>query len=116
MNFIKKLGLLLCTVIIFFAVSCGRDKKQPEQGSQVSINENNVEAEPTEVPEETYYDVRLENNTLCLYEVRQRGRTLIKSVNIDTSYYPDEDIEELKSGISAYSKESGFEILENFVN
>lgn len=109
----KKILPLLGISVIFLAVSCKKNDVNEEKN--VSFEEEEVENRQV-VEEEIYYDVILENSTLCLYEVCGEKRIPVKSINIDVSYYPQEDILELKSGISAYSKEDGFRILENFVN
>lgn len=113
MKLIKRICLYLCAALIFLT-SCGKREEEYKTENKVSVNKTDIEEEQTD--DEVYYDILLEENSLRLYEVRGKGRSLIKTVNIDISYYPDEDISELKSGITAYSKESGFEILENFVN
>lgn len=116
MRDVKKYLPLLGISVIFLIVSCGKNKDDIKKNSSVSAREDNVERQQIKNEEETYYDILLEDNALSLYEVCGKQRIPIKTINIDVSYYPLEDIEELKSGISAYSKEEGFKILENFVN
>ncbi|MBO5059884.1 MAG: hypothetical protein J6C82_03110 [Clostridia bacterium] len=109
---------------IFVFAACTRknnsDEMRESRGQQEVISrEENIEESPmpTALSEPTAtYCVRLEDKTLTLYEISKDEYNVIKAINIDTSYYPPDDIMELNRGITAYSKESGYEILENFTN
>jgi hypothetical protein len=75
--------------------------------------------EIVETPEPTYagvrYLVRLEKNSLCLYEVNGENEKKIKSNNIESNLYPQSDIRELTAGIYTGTLEGGLELLESFV-
>ena len=119
----KKLHLLLIfTVITTLAItaSCARkdtpEKKQPQSGRrQVSADKKDV-PDVTLSPTQLSYVMRLENTTLTLYELKDGDESVVCAVNIDPSYYPFEDIQELNRGIPAYTKEEGFARMENFTN
>ncbi len=121
LHYILILALILATITVF--TSCRKnnnsdDMRKNQDQQQVLLKENDIEDSPSPSPDEAFFNflVRLENNTLTLYEINEEEYYVIKSLNIDTSYYPYEDIQELNKGIPAYSKERGFEILENFIN
>lgn len=94
------------------------DEMSEERGRrQVLSGKNDVEdVTPTPRTEEITYLMRLENKTLTLYEIKNGEKNAVKSVNIEPSYYPSEDIKELNEGIYAYSKEDGYIRMENFTN
>lgn len=123
----KKLHYILIpsAVLIITAVfaACGKkdnsDEGRKSRGQQqVLSHETDVEetSSPSPYPDTPGFLVRLDQQTLTLYDLSGSEPNVIKTVNIDTSYYPLEDIQSLNKGILAYSKESGFEILENFIN
>ena len=117
---------LIFTIIFAFCIafsSCQKENDSEENRKsrgqqQVLLREIHIESSPSPSPSPPAFTflVRLDNSTLTLFEVSEQGYNAIKSLDIDTSYYPYEDIQELIKGIPAYSKERGFEILENFIN
>ena len=116
------LPLFILIIVAVFA-SCGKkndsDESRRSRGQkQVLSAQEDVEETPSPSPisDAITHLVRLDGSTLTLYEVNGENYTVVKSLDIDISYYPNEDIQELNTGIFAYSKESGFEILENFAN
>lgn len=94
------------------------DEMSEESGRrQVLSGKNDVEDTTLEPEtEEITYLMCLENKTLTLYEIKDGEKNVVKSVNIEPSYYPSEDIKELNEGIYAYSKEEGYIRMENFTN
>lgn len=94
------------------------DEMNEERGRrEVLSGKNDVEdTTPEPQAEEITYFMRLENKTLTLYEIKDGEQNAVKSVNIEPSYYPSEDIKELNEGIYAYSKEDGYVRMENFTN
>lgn len=94
------------------------DEMSEESGRrQVLSGKNDVEdTTPEPETEEITYLMCLENKTLTLYEIKDGEKNVVKSVNIEPSYYPSEDIKELNEGIYAYSKEEGYIRMENFTN
>lgn len=94
------------------------DEMSEESGRrQVLSGKNDVEDTTPELgTEEITYLMCLENKTLTLYEIKDGEKNVVKSVNIEPSYYPSEDIKELNEGIYAYSKEDGYIRMENFTN
>lgn len=118
LNHIFIISFVIAVITTFSA--CRKDKDRDDMRKsngqqQVLLTEDGIEESPTPTPPANFL-VRLEDNTLTLYERVEQEYNAIKSIDIDISYYPYEDIQELNSGIPAYSKESGFEILENFAN
>lgn len=116
------LPAILIIVLCVFA-ACGRKNNSDEMRKlrgqqQVTSKKDNVtdSPSPSKLPEALPFLVRLENSTLTLYDAVGEEITVIKSINITPAYYPPEDISALSRGIGAYSKEEGFEILENFTN
>ena len=114
--------LLLFSATVAVAVSCTKNNRSEESDAnddkrQVMSERSDIEKglNPTDAPQYTHI-MRLEQNTITLYEVIDGNEVAISSVSIDASYYPPEDIEELNHGIVAYSKEEGFRRLENFTN
>ena len=53
---------------------------------------------------------------MAMYRVDGESKTIIDSMEIEESYYPREDILELTEGITAYTVEEGYRILENYAN
>jgi len=123
MKNINKIRLfLLFSATLAVALSCARNNDRNNSDTvddkrQVMSGQNDVEKdeETVKIPEYTHI-MRLENSTLTLYEMVDGNEVALSSINIDTSYYPPEDIKELNQGIVAYSKEEGFSRLENFTN
>ncbi len=113
-------NLLLMSMVMLLLSACGKEKTPEERRisgqRQVSVRHTDVEELPESTPFAVYYDIRLEGKTVSMYEVTSSGTECVSTVVIDESYYPDEDISELKRGIKAYSKEGAYEILENFTN
>ncbi len=109
------------SIVVTFASCAKKDneyRRRTQGQQQVLSNEEGIEEFPSTSPSPAAAEflVRLEGSTLTLYDTGGDEYTVLKSLNIDTSYYSYEDIKELIAGIPAYSKESGFEILENFTN
>ena len=108
-----------CALII----SCSKNNSLQNPGEEngrreVMSGQKDIEESPTPViaaPSPSYL-MRLEDETLTLYEITGGEETAVTAVNIDPSYYPPEDIKELNKGVVAYSKEDGFARLENFTN
>ncbi len=116
------LPLILLIILCVFA-ACGRsnnsdDMRKLRGQQQVLSKQDDItdSPSPSSAPKSATFLVRLESSTLTLYDTRDEEPFVIKSININTSYYPPEDISALNAGIGAYSKEEGFEILENFTN
>ncbi len=123
----KKLRFVMLASAIFatFAliVSCSKnqepDDSQKRDGRrEVMLDKNNVEKDTQTalLPPTPIYIMRLDGESLTLYEIAGGEETAVTTVCVDTSYYPPEDIKELNKGIVAYSKEDGFSKLENFTN
>ena len=121
----KKLRLIMLASAVFatlsLIISCSKDPKDPEplDGRQeVMSDKSDVEKDidTARLPPAPIYIMRLSGETLTLYEISGSEETAVTAVNVDTSYYPPEDIKELNKGIVAYSKEDGFSKLENFTN
>lgn len=110
-------------VIAVAAVACTSAKNNEKEMTesrgrrQVLSDKKDVEdSYETHDEKESVYLMRLENKTLTLYEIKDNEESALRSINIDPSYYPPEDIKELTQGIFAYSKEEGFACMENFTN
>lgn len=123
----KKLRFIMVASAFFatfaLVVSCSRnsDPEGAEKASdkrEVMTDKNDVEKEvnSTLLPPAPIYIMRLDGETLTLYEILGSEENPVTAVNVDTSYYPPEDIKELNKGVIAYSKEDGFLKLENFTN
>ncbi len=112
--------ILLAGAVILILSACGKEKTPEERrisGQQQVLAKKIQEEKVLEAtPFAVYYHVCLEENRLVIYQVTSMGAECVSSVEIEQSYYPAEDISELKQGIKAYSKEGAFEILENFTN
>lgn len=115
--------LMLLGATLAIAVSCARNNDDPkidEKGSrrEVLSGQQGIEKdnETSDSKPENSYVMRLEDTSLTLYEITGSEETAITTINIDPSYYPREDIEELNRGVIAYSKEEGFARMENYTN
>lgn len=121
----KKLRFIVLASAVFatFAlmVSCSRNS-EPDSDTdgrrQVMSDKSDVEEDTTSalLPPASIYIMRLSGETLTLYEISGGEENPVTAINVDTSYYPPEDIKELNKGILAYSKEDGFSKLENYTN
>ena len=106
-----------CALII----SCSKnneDENANDGRRQVMSGQNDIEKGPDTaflLPAPAYI-MRLEGETLTLYEISGGEETAVTALLIDTSYYPPEDIKELNKGVVAYSKEEGYKKLENYTN
>lgn len=123
----KKLRLIMLASAFFatFAliVSCSKNSgpdnnDEPNDRREVMSDKSDVEKEADSalLPPAPIYIMRLAGETLTLYEISGSEENPVTAVNVDTSYYPPEDIKELNKGVIAYSKEDGFLKLENFTN
>ncbi len=114
--------LMLLSACIAVAVSCSRnndEQNMDEKGRrEVLSGQQGIEKddEIPDSPEPSTYIMRLEDTALTLYEISGSEETAVTTINIDPSYYPHDDIEELNRGVLAYSKEEGFARLENYTN
>ena len=113
--------IAVLSIAVTFAACAKKDneyRRRTQGQQQVLSSEEGIEESPSISPSPAAAEflVRLEGSTLTLYDTGGVEYTVLKSLNIDPSYYPYEDIKELITGIPAYSKEGGFEILENFTN
>ena len=117
MNVIRCFSVFFSAFVFFtFLFGCNRNKEDKNhQNSEVLNPQNGTIDEPSATEEEKYL-LRLENQTLTLYELSDLCERVIKSTNINKSYYPNEDILRLEEGIKAETLQQGFEILENFTN
>ena len=121
----KKMRFVMMASAVFatFAliISCSRNS-EPDSDTdgrrQVMSDKSDVEKDATSalLPPASIYIMRLSGETLTLYEISGGEETPVTAINVDTSYYPPEDIKELNKGILAYSKEDGFSKLENYTN
>ena len=123
----KKLRFIMLASAVFatFAliISCSKnqdtnDADKLDGRREVMSDKNDVEKDIDTAlfPPAPIYIMRLDGETLTLYEISGGEETAVTAVNVDASYYPPEDIKELNKGIVAYSKEDGFSKLENFTN
>ena len=115
------LSVAFATFAVMVSCSKNNDTKKPQEDDgrrEVMSGKEDVEkiSAPAISSTETSYLMRLENETLTLYEITGGTETPVTNIAIDPSYYPPEDIKELNRGILAYSKEEGFARLENFTN
>lgn len=114
--------IFFIAAIIGILCGCGKNNSDEmrEYRGQREVLSHETEVEEAEEPHGTpfavYYDIKLEGDTVTMYEVNSEGPDAVKSIEICASYYPAEDIQALKQGITAYSKEGAYEILENFAN
>ncbi len=124
MKNINKLRLLmLVSACLAVAVSCAKNNgnRDMEEGGtrrEVLSGQHGIEKdeEISDSSQPVTYIMRLKDTTLTLYEISGGEETAITAINIDPSYYPSDDIKELNRGVLAYSKEEGFQKLENFAN
>lgn len=120
-RFIILASAIFATFILM--VSCSKNQEpddvQKRDGRrEVMLDKNDVEKDTQSalLPPAPIYIMRLDGETLTLYEIAGGEENAITAVNVDASYFPPEDIKELNKGIVAYSKEDGFSKLENFTN
>ena len=121
----KKMRFVMMAYAVFatFAliISCSKNS-EPDSDTdgrrEVMSDKSDVEKDATSdlLPPASIYIMRLSGETLTLYEISGGEETPVTAINVDTSYYPPEDIKELNKGILAYSKEDGFSKLENYTN
>ena len=100
-------------------ISCSKNpdpknSKNDDSKRQVMSEQNGIEKDI--LSSGPAYIMRLEEKNLSLYEISDGEESVISTIVIDPSYYPAEDIKELKAGVVAYSKEDGYLRLENFTN
>lgn len=118
----KKTHLLLLSLLVITSsgIACSKkddsEKFEEKNGRRQVLSDKKDVIDTTPEPTANPYIMRLENQTLTLYEIIDGEENAVRAINIDTSYYPPEDIKELNEGILAYSKEEGFLRMENFSN
>ena len=115
--------MMLLSACIVVAISCAKNndnRDMEENGTRREVLSGHHGIEKGENTHESLqsatYIMRLEDTTLTLYEIADGKENAVAIVNIDTSYYPSDDIKELNKGVVAYSKEEGFARLENYTN
>lgn len=116
--------ILLFSVItasLVIMLSCSKnsnpkDNENDDTRRQVMSEQGDIEKEFDQDSANAIYIMRLDDKILSLYEITGSEETAISAITIDPSYYPPEDIKELKQGVVAYSKEDGYLRLENFTN
>ncbi|MBR3791629.1 MAG: BofC C-terminal domain-containing protein [Clostridia bacterium] len=62
------------------------------------------------------YLLKNENNTLTLYRITDEVTSVIKSIEINTSFLPSEDRIKLNKGIYFDDIEEGFSLIEDFTS
>ncbi len=123
----KKLRFIMLASAVFatftLIISCSKNSKPEDNGEldgrrEVMSDKSDVEKDTATalLPPAPIYIMRLSGETLTLYEISGGEEKPVTTIDVDTSYYPPEDIKELNKGIVAYSKEDGFSKLENFSN
>lgn len=123
----KRLRYIMFASAVFatftLLVSCWRNsepenRKDLDGRREVMSDKGDVEKESDTalLPPASTYIMRLNGEILTLYEISGGEETPVTAIDVDTSYYPPEDIKELNKGIIAYSKEDGFSKLENYTN
>lgn len=108
---------IAASLVIMISCSKNPDPKNGEKDDsrrQVMSEQEGIEKDFSAI--NPTYIMRLDEKNLSLYEVQGGAETAISTIVIDPSYYPPEDIKELRQGIVAYSKEDGYLRLENFTN
>lgn len=119
LRFIMLASAVFATFALIVSCSENQNSKDPENldGKREVMSEKpDVEADTALLPPAPLYIVRLDGETLTLYEISGSEENAVSAIDVDASYYPPEDIKELNKGIVAYSKEDGFSKLENFTN
>lgn len=101
----------VAVIAVGFMMFYSEKDKGEEKSDRVLHFEENIEAEPQEE-----YILTLQEGKVVMYLVSGEQKREIYSIEIDEEYYPPEDMKALKEGISAYTVEEGYEIMENFVN
>ena len=123
----KKLRFIMLASVTFAAfaliISCSKNTDPKDTGEfdgrrEVMSDKSDVEKDTDAalLPPSPIYIMRLDGESLTLYEISGGEENPVTTVSVDTSYYPPEDIKELNKGVVAYSKEDGFLKLENFTN
>ena len=107
--FVSVVASVTTGIMLYYA-----GEQEEVKDEQVLVRERNIEKHEDEVRES--YIVCLEGNYVVLYRLKNDEKTPVDKTEIDTEYYPGEDIKALSEGISAYTIEEGYKILENFVN
>ena len=117
----KKLFMPIFLIFVLLFSGCGKKKSaaKSDEANPKPVSQPKVEIEekkPEKSPEIITYIVKLSGKTLSLYEVEGEAQKVITSIEITPDFYPQEDIKNLKNGITVPYKEYGYEILENFAN
>lgn len=125
--------IMLCAAFIFLgfgsgyftgqlinSAKVGSSKTEENQDTRVQIYRPQPTFEqipsPTPDNQSIYYILKNENDILCLYEVVGEEKNLIKQLNINSQFLPQEDREKLKNGITLNSLEDGFSLIEDFTS
>lgn len=119
MRFVMMASAVFATFALIISCSKNSEPDSDTDGRrEVMSDKSDVEKDATSdlLPPASIYIMRLSGETLTLYEISGGEETPVTAINVDTSYYPPEDIKELNKGILAYSKEDGFSKLENYTN
>lgn len=113
----KRTKRILLAAALLLLAACAKKEHSAEQiPAELPAAARETDTEDVHEVPALPYCVKLVNDTLSLYEYADGAEVPVKSITIDTEYYPYDDISALKDGIGAYTKEDGYEILENFAN
>ncbi len=91
------------------------ENKSPSPPSLQSYNFEPAENDDDEGFEEMYL-LKSEDNILTLYRITGELTSVIKSVEINTSFLPSEDRIKLNNGIYFDNVEEGFSLIEDFTS
>ncbi len=126
MNFKKSFSYIILS-IIFCSVGFGGGyllgansvPSQAENKSPAPPSLQSYNFEPAENDDEDFeemYLLKSEDNILTLYRITDELTSVIKSVEINTSYLPSEDRIKLNNGIYFDNVEEGFSLIEDFTS
>lgn len=81
-----------------------------EKPQSVILNEETISSTPI-LP---CYLLKNENEILTLYEINGNEKNVVKTVSINSQFFPPEDIKKLSNGIELSSIEEGFNLIADF--
>lgn len=106
--------------LIGFFISSSISKK-PSVTPKTTSN-NNENTQPVITNNETLapspilpcYLLKNENEILTLYEINGNEKNVVKTVSINSQFFPPEDIKKLSTGIKLSTIEEGFNLIADF--
>lgn len=104
----------VAAIIVILVFSKG--KETPDGIREPAVRQVEIESSEPEEEADAGFLVKLSDGRVILYRELEGSLVEIEGIEIDTEYYPIEDIRALTEGISVSSEGDGYALLENFAS